>query len=130
MKRADTVASFLACPAPENFPAGAKSSDSALDHSPLKAIDHSLETTWRSEPDGAAPKSLSIDMKELRKTDSITLTSPQTEEEAPVRMAIRGSHDGRFGSTLLHSRHQNPLYRSISQKLICTFESSRLQPKV
>ena len=87
---------FLGMSRTGELPAGAKASDSALDHSPLKAIDHSLETTWRSEPDGAAPKSLSIDMKELRKTDSITLTSPQTEEEAPVRMTIRGSHDGRF----------------------------------
>ena len=87
---------FLGMSRTGELPAGAKASDSALDHSPLKAIDHSLETTWRSEPDGAAPKSLSIDMKELRKTDSITLTSPQTDEEAPVRMTIRGSHDGRF----------------------------------
>ena len=78
------------------LPAGAQASDSALDHSPLMAIDHSLDTTWRSEPDGAAPKSLSVDMKELRPTESITLSSPQSEQEAPVRMQVRGSHDGRF----------------------------------
>lgn len=78
------------------LPAGAKASDSALDHSPLMAIDHALDTAWRSQPDGAAPKSLAIDMKELRRTELITLTSPQPEQEAPVRMKIRGSHDGRF----------------------------------
>lgn len=78
------------------LPAGAKASDSALDHSPLMVIDHSLDTAWRSEPDGAAPKSLSVDMKELRPTESITLSSPQVEQEAPVRMQVRGSHDGRF----------------------------------
>ncbi|MEN8783588.1 MAG: tetratricopeptide repeat protein [Akkermansiaceae bacterium] len=87
---------FLGMSRTGELPAGAKASDSALDHSPLMAIDHSLDTAWRSEPDGAAPKSLSIDMKELRQTESIILTSPQAEEEAPVRMKIRGSHDGRF----------------------------------
>jgi TolA-binding protein len=87
---------FLGMARTGELPAGAKASDSALDHSPLMAIDHSLDTAWRSEPDGAAPKSLSVDMKELRATESITLTSPQSEQEAPVRMQVRGSHDGRF----------------------------------
>lgn len=78
------------------LPAGAKASDSALDHSPLMSIDHDPETSWRSEPDGAAPKSLSVDMKELREVETITLTSPDAKNEAPVRMRVRGSHDGRF----------------------------------
>ena len=87
---------FLGMARTGELPAGAKASDSALDHNPLMAIDHSLDTAWRSEPDGAAPKSLSVDMKELRPTESISLTSPQSEQEAPVRMQVRGSHDGRF----------------------------------
>jgi TolA-binding protein len=87
---------FLGMARTGELPAGAKASDSALDHSPLMAIDHSLESSWRSEPDGAAPKSLSVDMKELRPTESIILSSPQSEQEAPVRMKVRGSHDGRF----------------------------------
>jgi TolA-binding protein len=78
------------------LPAGAKASDSALDHSPLLAIDHDPATAWRSEPDGAAPKSLSVDMKELRQVETVTLTSPEAENEAPVRMRVRGSHDGRL----------------------------------
>jgi TolA-binding protein len=78
------------------LPAGAKATDSALDHTPLMAIDHSSETMWRSEPDGIAPKTLSVDMKELRVTESISLTSPDKEKEAPIRMEVRGSHDGRF----------------------------------
>lgn len=82
------------------LPAGAKATDSALDHSALMAIDHSVETAWRSEPDGAAPKSLSVDLKELREVDSISFTSPDAEKEAPVRMHIRGSHDGRFWYSL------------------------------
>ena len=87
---------FLGMSRTGELPAGARASDSALDHNPLMAIDHSTETAWRSQPDGAAPKLLSVDMKELRATETITLTSPKAEEEAPVRMAVRGSHDGRF----------------------------------
>jgi TolA-binding protein len=87
---------FLGMARTGELPAGAQASDSALDHNPLMAIDHSLDTAWRSEPDGAAPKSLSVDMKELRPTESVILTSPQSEQEAPVRMQVRGSHDGRF----------------------------------
>ncbi|YCM44547.1 tetratricopeptide repeat protein [Verrucomicrobiaceae bacterium 227] len=87
---------FLGMARTGELPAGASASDSALDHSPLMAIDHSLDTAWRSEPDGAAPKSLSVDMKELRPTESMILTSPQSGQEAPVRMQVRGSHDGRF----------------------------------
>ena len=60
------------------------------------AIDHDPDSSWRSEPDGAAPKSLSVDMKELRDVEKIVLTSPDAENEAPVRMGVRGSHDGRF----------------------------------
>ncbi|NIP94555.1 MAG: discoidin domain-containing protein, partial [Akkermansiaceae bacterium] len=82
------------------LPAGAKATDSALDHNALMAIDHSRDTAWRSEPDGVAPKSLSVDLKELRPVDTITIMSPDPEKEAPVRMHVRGSHDGRFWYTL------------------------------
>ena len=78
------------------LPAGARASDTAIDHSPLMAIDHDPKTTWRSEPDGTAPKSLTIDMKELRSVGKVVLSSPDPEKEAPVRMTVRGSHDGRF----------------------------------
>ena len=78
------------------LPAGAKATDSALDHNALMAIDHDPETYWRSEPDGTAPKSLTIDMKELRVVESVAITSPDEEKEAPVRMRVRGSHDGRY----------------------------------
>ena len=78
------------------LPAGAGASDSALDHSPLMAIDHDPNSSWRSEPDGAAPKSLTVDMKELRDVEKIVLTSPDAENEAPIRMGVRGSYDGRF----------------------------------
>lgn len=87
---------FLGLARTGELPAGARASDSALDHSPLMALDHSPETAWRSQPDGVAPKLLSVDMKELRPTERITLTSPEAEDEAPVRLTVRGSHDGRF----------------------------------
>lgn len=78
------------------LPAGAKATDSALDHHPLMAIDHDPATYWRSEPDGIAPKSLTIDMKELRAVENVVLTSPDAGQEAPVRIRARGSHDGRY----------------------------------
>ena len=93
---------FSGCIKTGELPAGAKASDSALDHNALMAIDHSEETAWRSEPDGAAPKSLTIDMKDVRPVTSIALTATDTENEAPVRMHLRGSHDGRFWYTLAH----------------------------
>ena len=40
------------------LPAGALASDTAIDHSPLMAIDSDPETYWQSEPDGATPKTL------------------------------------------------------------------------
>lgn len=84
------------------LPAGASASDSAIDHNALMAIDHSKETYWRSEPDGAAPKSLTIDMKDVRPVRNIAFSSPESENEAPIRMHLRGSHDGRFWYSLGH----------------------------
>ena len=47
------------------LPAGALATDSAIDHSPLMAIDKDPKTFWLSQPDGAAPKDLTVDMKDL-----------------------------------------------------------------
>ena len=99
---------FLGMARTGELPAGASASDSGLDHSPLMAIDHSMDTAWRSEPDGAAPKSLSVDMKELRQTETITLNSPEAEQGAPVRMHVRGSHDGRFWFNLAEFPTREP----------------------
>ena len=51
------------------LPAGALASDTAIDHSPLMAIDQDPKTSWLSEPDGATPKWLSVDMKDLREVE-------------------------------------------------------------
>ena len=73
------------------LPAGALASDSSIGHSPLMAIDRDPETAWVSEPDGAAPKTLTVDMKNLYAVDSAVLHATD-----PVRTQLHASHDGRF----------------------------------
>lgn len=78
------------------LPAGALASDTAIDHSPLMAIDKSPETYWLSEPDGATPKSLTVDMKDLQTVSRVKLHTPQAEENKPVRGELQASYDGEF----------------------------------
>jgi len=84
------------------LPAGALASDNAIDHSPLKAIDQSKDSHWLSEPDGAAPKWLSVDMKDLKHVSRVRVFTPDPSNQAPVRAHLQGSHDGRFWFTLIH----------------------------
>ena len=79
-----------------DLPAGAVASDTSIDHSPLMAIDRDAKSFWLSEPDGAAPKSLSIDMKDLKTFDHIVIQSPNAEQQIPVRGDLEASNDGRF----------------------------------
>lgn len=78
------------------LPAGALASDTAIEHSPLMAIDRNPDTYWMSEPDGATPKSLTIDTKDLRRVSRVTLSTPSADRHAPVRGELLGSDDGRF----------------------------------
>jgi len=78
------------------LPAGAQASDTAIEHSPLMAIDRDPKTFWQSEPDGATPKQLTVDMKDLKLVSRIRLTSPNLETQVPVRGVLYGSNDGRF----------------------------------
>ncbi|MCH7226258.1 tetratricopeptide repeat protein [Haloferula sp. A504] len=78
------------------LPAGARASDTAIDHSPLMAIDQRRESSWRSTLDGAAPKSLTVDMKEPRVVESVRLESPREDSEMPIELSLHASHDGRF----------------------------------
>jgi len=78
------------------LPAGALASDTAIDHSPLMAIDPDLETYWMSAPDGATPKQLTIDMKDLRLVSQVKISSPDGATGAPVRGDLMGSQDGEF----------------------------------
>lgn len=78
------------------LPAGALATNTAIDHSPLMAIDKDRKTTWLSEPDGVTPKVLSIDMKDLKRTDRVTVWTPDAKRNAPIRMTLEGSDDGRL----------------------------------
>ncbi len=78
------------------LPAGALASDTAIEHNPLMAIDQKRDTYWMSEPDGATPKSLTVDMKDLHDVARVRLATPDPENKAPVRVDLLGSHDGEF----------------------------------
>ena len=78
------------------LPAGALASDTGIEYNPLMAIDHDEATMWKSEPDGATPKWLSIDIKDVHPVSSVTLHTPDSEDQAPLRVTLQGSHDGRY----------------------------------
>ncbi|MFP6648262.1 MAG: discoidin domain-containing protein, partial [Pirellulaceae bacterium] len=78
------------------LPAGALATDSAIDHSPLMAIDKDPKTFWSSQPDGAAPKTLTVDMKDLYSISRVSIATPSQEHNTPVRMDLLGSYDGEF----------------------------------
>ncbi|MAG93668.1 MAG: hypothetical protein CMJ48_07955, partial [Planctomycetaceae bacterium] len=78
------------------LPAGALASDTAIEHSALMAIDPDPGTFWMSEPDGATPKQLTIDMKDLRRVKRLKLHTPEADRYAPVRGTLQGSYDGLF----------------------------------
>ena len=78
----------------QELPAGALASDTAIEHSPLMAIDQDADSFWLSEPDGATPKWLAVDMKDLKSVSRVTVTTPQTDEHRPVRGGVYGSNDG------------------------------------
>lgn len=82
--------------ATSDLPAGAQATDTAIDHSPLMAIDKDEATAWVSQPDGLSPKWLSVDLKDLRVVTTGTFTTPNAQDQAPVRARLQGSHDGRF----------------------------------
>jgi len=78
------------------LPAGARATDSAIDHSPLMAIDNDQDTFWLSQPDGAAPKQLTVDMKDLYPISRVNVSTRDDQSNMPVRMDLQGSYDGEF----------------------------------
>jgi TolA-binding protein len=104
------------------LPAGALATDTAIDHSPLMAIDRDPKTTWMSQPDGAAPKSLTIDMKDLKPTARVRLGIPDPTTRAPVRGELYGSQDGEFWFRIA-SQPERPQLPSAG-------ESGRMKQKV
>jgi TolA-binding protein len=78
------------------LPAGATATDAAISHAPILAIDRDPKTFWQSEPDGRTPKSLTVDMKDLKRVALARLTVPDPANRAPVRGELQGSYDGAF----------------------------------
>jgi TolA-binding protein len=78
------------------LPAGALASDTAINHNPLMAIDRDPNSAWVAEPGGATPKTLTVDMKDLRNVTRLRMTTPNAEKNAPVRFDLMGSNDGEF----------------------------------
>ena len=78
------------------LPAGALASDTAINHSPLMAIDLDEKSYWLAEPDGASPKTLTVDMKDLREIARVRMSTPDESTSAPIRTELQGSHDGEF----------------------------------
>lgn len=94
--------------ATSDLPAGALATDTAIEQSPLMAIDKDDSTAWISQPDGLAPKWLSVDLKDLRVVTRGTVTTPDPANQAPVRARLVGSHDGRFWYPLAeHPRRED-----------------------
>ena len=91
------------------LPAGATASDTAIDHSPLMAIDQSKDTVWVSRPDGQTPKVLTVDMKDLYPVSRVRVATPSEEDQAPVRMDIQGSYDGEYWFRVATYPAQAPL---------------------
>ena len=58
------------------LPAGALASDVSIESSPLMSIDKDAGSSWISEPDGAAPKWLKVDLKDVYDVTEVTLRSP------------------------------------------------------
>ena len=92
-----------------DLPAGALASDTAIDHSPLMAIDRDPKSFWMSEPDGVSPKWLTVDMKDLLPDRPRESRSRQTPaKHAPVRGDLMGSQDGEFWFRIASNPEREP----------------------
>jgi len=91
------------------LPAGAIASDSSIEHSPLMAIDRDPDSYWMSEPDGATPKEITVDMKDLRLVSKVRISTPNPDNQAPVRADLMGSNDGQFWFRVASNPPQKPV---------------------
>jgi TolA-binding protein len=91
-----------------DLPAGALASDTGIDHSPLMAIDRDPKSFWISEPDGATPKWLAVDMKDLREVARVRCVTPEAAKNVPVRGEIQGSQDGQLWFRLASNPPREP----------------------
>jgi len=111
------------------LPAGALASDTAIDHNPLMAIDQDPATYWQSEPDGATPKMLTVDMKDLRTITRAKFFVPQSKDNKPIRAELQASYDGEFGIESRHIRQFRTLRPWPSTTERCTIACSRPTPR-
>lgn len=58
------------------LPAGALASDVSIGSNPLMSIDKDVDSAWISEPDGATPKWLIVDLKDVYDVTDVTIRSP------------------------------------------------------
>ena len=91
-----------------DLPSGALASDTGIDHSPLMAIDRDLQSYWISEPDGATPKWLAVDMKDLLPVTRVKVATPDPTKHAPVRGELLGSQDGQLWFRLASQPRREP----------------------
>ena len=88
---------FLGAPQTGELPAGALSSDASIESSPLMAIDKDTGSSWISEPDGATPKWLKVDLKDVYDATEVTLAF--TEPAKPILdLDLPGCKRGRTDS--------------------------------
>lgn len=87
---------FTGVLATADLPAAASASDTSIDHAALMAIDRADNTAWVSEPDGVAPKWLTVDLKDLVTVDNVIVSTPSPEGQRPRKINLMASHDGRF----------------------------------
>ena len=81
------------------LPAGALASDVSIESNPLMAIDKDASTSWVSEPDGAAPKWLTVDLKDVYDVTEVTVRSPA--QPTPTKTWTYKDAEGRDHSLLL-----------------------------
>ena len=83
------------------LPAGALASDVSIESNPLMAIDNDASTSWVSEPDGAAPKWLTVDLKDVYDVTEVTVRSPA--QPTPTKTWTYKDAEGRDYSCLLYT---------------------------
>lgn len=91
------------------LPAAALASDTSIEFSPLMAIDRDRATAWVSEPNGATPKWLSVDLKDLKTIHSVHVETPEAQRNAPVRFDVQASLDGVFWFPVAQVPERTPL---------------------
>ena len=125
----------------DELPAGALASDVSIDSNPLMAIDKDADSAWVSEPDGIAPKWLTVDTKDIHGVTSVTLLSPNQPEisnqwvyrnaagqDLALVLDDKGAYEAKSGETLVekgkweHSADRDILTLSPAEGNVTSFD--------